>query len=347
MSNRLNLLFSLGRPFSPLYGLAMKVRENCYARGLFRSHSLPVPVISVGNLVLGGTGKTPTVIYLAKLLQARGYRPAIISRGYRGKAKGRTNTVSDGSGILLDPRQAGDEPYMLARSLPGVPVLTGKLRLHPGRWAVEQLHADILILDDGFQHLALKRDIDLALFDGSTLAGNSRVFPGGVLREPVSALQRCSAFVLTGITEHNRQQAGRFGDLLRSRFGAKPVFYSSLGHYALRNPAGTAATASAHKVFFGFCGIANPKRFKESLRTMGIAQAGFMSLPDHISYSQTLVDEICARALAAGATHLVTTAKDHVKIERLRLALPLEILEIAAQHESAFDEFILKSIHRP
>lgn len=347
MLNSLNLLFFLGRPLSPLYGFAMKVRENFYARGLFHRHALPVPVISVGNLVLGGTGKTPTVRYLAEFLQAHGYQPAIISRGYHGKAKGNINIVSDAGGILLSPGQAGDEPYMLARSLPGIPVLTGKRRIRPSRWAVEKLHADILILDDGFQHLAVKRDIDLVLFDGSVLAGNSRIFPGGVLRESVSALQRCNAFLLTGITDQNRQKAELFGKLLQSRFADKPVFYSRIGRYELKDPSDAAAaepSASRDKVFFGFCGIANPARLEESLKSLGIRQAGFMALSDHVDYSQSLVDDICARARAARATHLVTTEKDYVKLERLKVSLPLEILEIRACNERSFDEFILESL---
>lgn len=347
MSNSLDLLFFLGRPLSPLYGLAMKVRENLYAKGLFHRHSLPVPVISVGNLVLGGTGKTPTVRYLAEFLQAHGYRPAIISRGYHGKAKGNVNIVSDAGRILLSPEQAGDEPYMLARSLPGIPVLTGKRRIRPSLWAVEKLHADVLILDDGFQHLAVKRNIDLVLFDGSVLAGNSRIFPGGVLRESVSALHRCNAFLLTGITDQNRKKAELFEKLLQSRFADKPVFYSCIGRYELKNPSDAAAaetSVSRNKVFFGFCGIANPARFEESLKSLGIHNSGFMALSDHVDYSQLLVDDICAKARAAQATHLVTTEKDYVKIERLKVSLPLEVLEIRALKEKAFDEFILESL---
>lgn len=346
MSNRLDLLFFLGRPFSPLYGLAMKVRELLYARDLFHRHTLPVPVISVGNLVLGGSGKTPTVRYLAGFLQAHGYRPAIISRGYHGTARDEVNVVADGGQILLGPEQAGDEPYMLARSLPGVPVLTGRRRIHPSRWAVEHLQADILLLDDGFQHLAVNRNIDLVLFDGSVLAGNSRIFPGGVLREPISALHRCHAFILTGITEKNREKAELFGKLLQSRFPDKAVFTSCL-EQQLKNPKDAAPAPTqglGDKVFFAFCGIANPVRFEDSLKALGIPMAGFLALADHVEYRQSLIDDICAQARAGRATHLVTTEKDYVKIERLKVALPLEILEIRASKEKAFDAFILAAL---
>lgn len=344
MPNHLNMLFLLGRPLSPIYGLVMRIRENFYARGLLRTHALPVPVVSVGNLVLGGTGKTPIVRYLAGFLREQGYRPAIISRGYGGKATQRVNIVSDGVSILLSPQQAGDEPYMLARSLPGIPVLTGTRRICPCRWAVEKMHADLLILDDGFQHLAIKRNLDLVLFDGSTLAGNNRIFPGGVLREPISALQRCHAFLFTGITAKNRLKAESFGSFLQSRFIDKPIFYSCLGRYELKNQDRTPSAVSPEKIFFGFCGIANPLRFKESLNYLGMRQSGFVALSDHINYSQSLVDALCKKARTSGATHLVTTEKDFVKIERLKVSLPVEFLEIGVQEESSFNEYIMQSL---
>ena len=176
--------FMLGRPLAPLYSLAMLARAQGYRRGLFASHKMPVPVISVGNLLMGGTGKTPLVQYLAQLLQNEGWKPAIISRGYGGRAKDRVNVVSNGQQVLLDAVQAGDEPLLLAESLPGVPVLTGIVRHLPAREAIA-MGADVLVLDDGFQHLAVQRDVNLVLFNADRLAGNSRVFPGGELREPV------------------------------------------------------------------------------------------------------------------------------------------------------------------
>jgi tetraacyldisaccharide 4'-kinase len=346
MSNNLDLLFFIGRPLSPVYGLAMKVREKFYERGIFRSHPLPVPVVSIGNLVLGGTGKTPTVRYLAEFLQAQGYSPAIISRGYGGQSAEEINLVSDAHSVLLSPEQAGDEPYMLACSLPGVPVLTGRRRIHPSRWAVVELGADILILDDGFQHLAIQRDIDLVLFDATDLAGNSRIFPGGVLREPIAALNRCNAFLITGVTERNRGNAECFAELLRNRFKNKPVFYSSVGTTRLNGPVNNRVDDSNANTFFGFCGIANPARFKETLQSLGIQLAGFAVLPDHARYSQSLMDNICVKAAKAGASQLVTTEKDYVKIKGLSIAMPLGVLEIRSRQERAFEDFILESLNK-
>ncbi|MHB8151111.1 MAG: tetraacyldisaccharide 4'-kinase, partial [Desulfobulbia bacterium] len=169
-----------------------------------KSQRLPVPVISIGNLTLGGTGKTPMVRYVTRLLLDRGVRPAIVSRGYGGKAAGRINIVADRTKTLLPPEMAGDEPFMLAEVLPGVPVLTGSQRARVARHAVEAFGANLIVMDDGFQHLALRRDLDLVLFSARTLLGNGRVFPGGELREPLSALGRAHAFVITGVDASNR-----------------------------------------------------------------------------------------------------------------------------------------------
>lgn len=345
MINNLELLFILGRPFSPLYGLAMKTRATMYKKGVFRQHRLPVPVISVGNLVLGGTGKTPIIRHLAEFLQRRGYRPAIISRGYGGKAGRRVNLVSDGRSLRLSPEEAGDEPYMLADALPGVPVLTGTRRVFPCRQAIEEYRADILLLDDGFQHLAVRRDIDIILFDGGHLAGNSRIFPGGVLREPVSALSRSDVFLMTGITEQNRIKAERFAGLLRSRFSLKPVFFASLDTCRVRCPdQRLGEELPPGERFFAFCGIANPSRFAESLASMAILPTGFMALPDHVRYSQQLINDICQQAAASGAGQLITTRKDYVKIKDFVSPLPRNILEIRCRVESGFDLFIAKAL---
>ena len=147
------------------YGGIIAARNRLYDRGLLKQDKLPRPVISVGNLSVGGTGKTPTVIFIAHILKERGYRPAVLSRGYGGSAHAPVNVVSDGNSIRMGWREAGDEPILIARALPGIPVLTGSRRLFTGRAAVETFGADVLILDDGFQHRSLFRDIDMVLLD--------------------------------------------------------------------------------------------------------------------------------------------------------------------------------------
>lgn len=315
-----------------------------YEHGLFRQNSLPVPVISVGNLVLGGTGKTPTVRHLAKILLQQGFHPAIISRGYGGKSQQKVNVVADGRSIFLMPEQAGDEPYMLAEALPGVPVLTGTRRLHPCRRAIEDYNADVLILDDGFQHLAVRRDLDFVLFDATVLTANKTVFPGGILREPESALYRCDAFIITGITTKNKGQAEQFGEYLRSQFSGKQVFFASLGDLTLQCSDLQTTLPSPEESFFAFCGIANPERFQESLNTTAIRQSGFLALPDHVHYNQAMMTDICRQAVASGARHLVTTHKDFVKIKNFDSPLPRYVAEIHLQVADDFNHFVIKSL---
>lgn len=346
MPNAVDLFFFLGRPFSPLYSALMKSREKLYHKGVFRRFSVSVPVIAVGNLVMGGTGKTPTVRHIAGLLQNKGYKPAIISRGYGGAGKDPVNVISDRKRLLLSPKNAGDEPCMLAESLPGVAVLTGTRRILPCRHAIDQLQADVLILDDGFQHLAVNRDIDIVLFDSTALAGNSRVFPGGDLREPVSALHRCHAFLLTGETPANRQRTEKFAALLHQRFPDKPLFTSSLAAYQLHGPKGIVAQKSLPGPFFAFCGIAGPVRFTQSLAECGIQPAGFQALKDHAPYSQAIIAEICRKAVACGAQYLITTEKDHIKLHDFTFSLPLFILKVEHRMEQAFDSFILNELKR-
>lgn len=346
MSNSLHLLFTLGRPFSPFYSLIMKVREKLYTGGVFKSESFDVPVISVGNLMLGGTGKSPSAIHLARLLIRHGYRPAIISRGYRGKAAKRVNVVSDGKNIQLTPDLAGDEPFMLAEALPTVPVLTGRRRLYPCHHAIDELNVDILILDDGFQHLAVKRDIDLVLFDATALAGNSRIFPGGPLREPVSALKRCHAFLITGTTARNNDRAERFSELLRQRFPDKPVYLSHSGNLRLKQPDGSTAKEPPATPFLAFCGIANPARFKDTLTDFGATLQGFHPLKDHVTYDQGLIDELCAKAVQCGAEKLITTEKDYVKLQDLSSDLQICRFQVEHQVDCSFDEFIIEKLEQ-
>jgi len=344
MLRNLPLFFFLGRPLSPFYGLIMRFREKMYNCGIFQRNSLPVPIISVGNLVLGGTGKTPTVRYLAELLSRWGYHPAVISRGYGGKAKENCNVVADSSSILLTPEFAGDEPYMLAESLPGIPVLTGRQRFYPCRRAVEAFNADVLLLDDGFQHLAVKRDIDLVLFDATVLAADERVFPGGILREPLAALSRCHAFLITGITKDNRQQAEHFGAWLYHQYERKPVFYATLDGLQLQTANRRIAEDQTLEPFFAFCGIANPSRFQNGLNALSNKPCGFLSFPDHVPYNQRMAKDICKQARACGAKVLVTTRKDFVKIQGIELSLPCYVAEMKFQIGKDFDTFLDTSL---
>jgi tetraacyldisaccharide 4'-kinase len=343
--------FALGRPFSPLYSLAMRIREWMYTKRILQSYRFPVPVISVGNLTMGGSGKTPMVQYLARELQQYGYRPAIISRGYGGKAVGKVNVVSDGNSIMLSAEQAGDEPRFLAETLPGVPVLTGIVRRLPAQQAID-MGADLLVLDDGFQHLQIRRDVNLVLFNTDRLAGNSRVFPGGDLREPVAALKRATNFVMTGVGEENRERAEKFSQLLFKRFPGIPVAqvgYGVEGPVRL-NGSGLLEAANADSLrqgcWFAFAGIAHPTSFQQTLEEHGVVMSGFRSLDDHQSYSKELLTKIMAEATAAGACGLITTEKDLVKLAPVQggTDFPLLGLRMEVRSEPSLIRSIVEQI---
>ena len=346
-----SLTFALGRPFSPLYSLAMRLREAGYRRGIFRTYLFEVPVDSVGNLTMGGTGKTPMVQFLARTLQQHGYQPAIISRGYGGTANRAVNIVSDGAALLLDAKAAGDEPRLLAETLSGIPVLTGVVRRLPAQQAVE-MGADVLVLDDGFQHLPIRRDVNLVLFNTDRLAGNSRVFPGGDLREPVAALRRATGFVMTGVNEGNRERARLFGDLLQTKFSGIPVYHTGYQVETLVAVQGSGSIvpirleAIAGQKGFGFCGIAHPASFRTTVSEYGLELVGFLAFADHQRYPGSVVNRLVGEAQSAGADFLLTTEKDLVKLSHLaeHLPLPLYGLRMQVEADAEFTESILNAL---
>ena len=348
---KLEYLFLCGRPLSPLYSCVMANRSTLYQKGFFKRHKLEVPVISVGNLVLGGTGKTPLVHYIAKLLRHNKKKPAILSLGYKGSASEKINIVSNGIDILLDAAHAGDEPRLLAEKLPRTPVITGKKRSKTGRFAIDTFGVDSLILDDGFQHMSLKRDLDLMLFSAQKRLGNGRVLPGGDLREPLSALERADAFVISGVETPLDDNLEEFLKFLHDLFPATPVFTGSYQSeetiyrtYSGRNEALNILEVRNIPVY-GFCGIAQPDSFHNILRKSDMNLVGFESFEDHHAYISDDIKSICNNGLSAGAQAMITTEKDLVKIRNIfPQDFPLLTLRIRFQMDKDFDQYLLKSL---
>jgi tetraacyldisaccharide 4'-kinase len=324
----------------------MKLRSSLYERRLFRRYKMDVPVISIGNLTMGGTGKTPIVSYLATFLRNQGYRPAIISRGYGGAAGNKVNVVSDGKEIFLDAKQAGDEPLLMAETLPGIPVLTGIVRALPCKHAIQTLGCDILLLDDGFQHLAVERDINLVLFSAESLAGNSRVFPGGDLREPVSALKRADAFLLTGMTAANKDRAERFAALLRDRFPQRPVFFSKYTPSGAKNEPEdkTLPLTALPAPLYGFCGIARPEAFRQTLAEQELLLSGFTALRDHQHYTHRILQQLQKKAVDSGAQGIITTAKDMVKLKNCIFPLPFYSLQMQTDIDDGLQSLVMEKL---
>ncbi|MBW2146693.1 MAG: tetraacyldisaccharide 4'-kinase [Deltaproteobacteria bacterium] len=329
-------------PLSSLYAEGMKLRGRLYRSGCLRIHRLPCPVISVGNLTVGGTGKTPTVILLARILKEAGRHPAVISRGYRGRARGRSNVVSDGHNLLMGFREAGDEPVLIGESLPDTPVLIGRRRINPGLEAVERFGADLIVLDDGFQHLSLDRQIDLTLIDSRYGLGNGRVLPAGPLRESPEALARASAILLT--KWDGRLEPGR-GELAARRWNpTAPVFHARYRAVALVDAKGTRSAVQELRgaKVCAVAGVADAEHFLSTLSSLGAQVINSCLFTDHYRYPDRILPWIEGRARKADC--VITTEKDMVKLggrvsDILALAVEQEIIE----HEP-FLSFLLERI---
>jgi tetraacyldisaccharide 4'-kinase len=298
------------------YGWAARFRALLYRRRWLPTYKLPRPVISVGNLTVGGTGKTPVVIFVAEWLSAKGKRVAVLSRGYRRRSSQRHLLVSDGERVLADADHAGDEPYLIAQRCPQAIVAVGPDRYRLGRWVLEQCPVDYFVLDDGFQHLHLHRDLDLLLLDAMDIAGIQALLPVGRLREPLSAASRASALLLTradkevqagAVWETVRRACDRLPEPIKVLFKADELVHITTGE---RQSAARFATKRAAL----FSGIGNAAAFHDLVAGLGIMIVDALVLPDHARYDRSVLDDIRERATRAEADLVITTEKDAGKI---------------------------------
>jgi tetraacyldisaccharide 4'-kinase len=281
------------------YGAGVRLRNQLFDAGWKRVHCAAVPVVSVGNLTLGGTGKTPCVEYLARFYREQDIRVAILSRGYGGTGG------------------PNDEALVLEDNLPDVPHLQGPHRVALAGIAVEELEAELLILDDGFQHRRLARDLDVVLLDATNPFGHGRLFPRGLLREPPSSLRRADAVLLTRCDQVPEQRLNDLVQSVRKLSPNRPVVRTThapvawLQHERPDRPAGSPVGRPAA----GFCGIGNPEAFRRTLGDVGVEPIEFRTFPDHHAYTRDDVESLqdLARRLPADAA-LVTTQKDLVKL---------------------------------
>lgn len=293
---------------SVIYGMAVRARVLLYRLNILPSHSLPRKVISVGNITVGGTGKTPVTIALAEFFAKSGKKVAVLSRGYKGSQSGAA-IVSDGRDLLLGPDEAGDEPFLIASRLPGVPVAVCPDRVKGGRLLMERFSPEVIILDDGFQHIRLKRDVNIVLIDSEEGFGPGYLLPRGILREPVSALKRADfALIKNGPARDNVWEA-----LQRYSVPSISFKYRASSFYDIETREETPVAALAGIRVVAVSGIANPASFADTLSKLGVRIARSLAYPDHHSYGANDIAEIEKAASDTGV--VITTEKDGVKLK--------------------------------
>lgn len=321
-------------PWQLFYGGVHRLRRSWYRK---RARHLPRPVISVGNLHWGGSGKTPLVAALASHLRDRGLAVCILSRGYGSRGQG-VRVVSAGAGPLLDPEVAGDEAVLLAGDLPGVAVVVDPDRYQAGLEALRRLDPapDLFLLDDGFSHLALARDLDLVAFPASNPFGGGRLLPWGRLREPLAAMSRAHAAILTGAPGWDDRGAALAAAL-------RPYGFNGPGFASVTRPGETQLAPGARVLLVS--AIARPEAFTALARSLGFDVAGELRFPDHHRYSPASLARIQEAWRASGAEAVLVTAKDQVKLQG-RLDVPLAELPIRAEPEPAFWEWLDKEVDR-
>jgi tetraacyldisaccharide 4'-kinase len=334
--------------FSLLYRLIIHWRNRLYDRQILKPVKLSCPVISVGNITVGGTGKTPCVIMLAKILQRHGLKPAIISRGYGAKSAQPVNIVSDGKSILLRADIAGDEPLLIARSLPDIPVVTGARRRLTGPAAIDRFGADVLICDDAFQHRQIFRDIDIVLLDAEKPLGNGHLLPAGELREPIGGLDRASCFILTraGETERLNQDVTRIANASHV-----PVFLAIHRFKEMIRPEESLPVPPGDlrgKKVCAFCGIARPASFKKTLLEADAKILSFDPYPDHHIFRDYDLEELKDKFTNLHADYLVTTEKDAMRLtgypEFLKMVCILRMEMEIKPSLSSFENFIVERL---
>jgi tetraacyldisaccharide 4'-kinase len=328
-----------------LYGAAMYVRYILYRLSLITRKELACPVISVGNITVGGTGKTPTVISIATLLRDNRKHPVVVSRGYGRNNEAQTIIVSNGRSVLADPHDGGDEPVLIGSKLSGVPVVVGKKRYEAAEEALRRFNVDVVILDDGFQHVELKRTLDLVLVDANDPFGNGLLLPAGILREPLTALKRAHAVLITKIgrtedTKHLQDIIGEktHGKIFTSRLipvdvvdcdggGSRPLSF-------LRSRTVLACAA-----------IARPESFHVLLRSLGASVAAQRIYPDHYEFTKADLEDWYKNADDIKTDIIITTEKDAVRLKHLKphgvYALRIELV---VNEREEWESFLLSNI---
>ncbi len=331
---RTSLRSNLLAPLATAFRLGAGLHCLAYRRGWLRTHQLGRPVVSVGNLTVGGSGKTPLVALVAEMFLKRGWKPAILTRGYgrrRGPDLVEIAPALAGEHRKPDPREVGDEPALLARRLPTVPIVVSADRYRAGRLAEERYGVDVHILDDGFQHLALARDVDIVALDGTRPLPGEALLPAGPMREPLTALSRAHIVVLTRAElatstdlDSIEMQVRRLNpevEIFTSRTklcGVADVFEGNRDDSKFQCSDCSGSERVVGKKVYAFCGIGNPEAFGRDLERWGFSVVGTRFFPDHHVYTGKDLAGLLDARVKSGALGLVTTEKDVMNLENVR-----------------------------
>ena len=323
-------------PLALFYWGLVFCRNLFYKLNFFMVHRVDCKVLSIGNLTLGGTGKTPMVAFFAIYLISLGKRVAILSRGYGRTTKGMV-LVSRGDGNILCPWQdCGDEPYMLANKLKGVPVLVDENRYRGGLYLTENFNPDIIIMDDGFQHRALHRDLDIVLLDGGDSISEHRLLPYGKLREPWSNIIRADAIIIT----KKRPSA-----LIKRKIDETllPKLYTKFIP-TIRYPNSFSSKTKVDQNIFIISGLGNPSFFEKTVECLGYEICGIKNFPDHYHYKKEDLEKIQLLMKESGASQILTTEKDWVKLKMFNSDIAFGVVDINIRIQ---DQEALKEIIKP
>ena len=331
-------------PLSPLYGAVVGARNRAFDQHPERATALSAPVISIGNLSSGGTGKTPLTLFLAEKLQECGWPNAILSRGYGGRRQVDPMDVNPDS----DPGMTGDEPLMMAQRLGPGRIVVGRKRISAGLRALSRVpQPRLLLLDDGFQHRALARDLDLLLLDGVRRWGKGRMLPLGDLREPAASAARAHALVVTRGARAPREEIQAWW----ARHGSGgPIFWVDFAIGGLRGLNGTEhlqLPGANPGPLFAFCALGHPEAFYADLMLAGLPWVGYRSFRDHQVMGESDLRALARAAREAGATALVCTEKDAVKLDPRKaqeLGIPIWVAEQRVQGAEALLDYVCREL---
>jgi tetraacyldisaccharide 4'-kinase len=335
-------------PLGLLYGAAVRIRLGLYRSGLLKSEAVGAPVVSVGNITAGGTGKTPLVEWVARAVSLEGLKACVLTRGYGRADESERVVASDGVRVLAEVGECGDEPRLLAERLAGVAsVVCDRDRVAAARWALENLGADVFVLDDGFQHLRIARDLDIVAVDASAPWGGGHLLPRGRLREPREGLARAGCVVITR-SDMAEDLEGLRAEVLRLSGGRAAVVASrvrTLGLSPLDSTAGVSKVvpegeggralleSAASQPVGAFCAIGNPRAFFAQLRRDGFDLRHERAFADHHAFTRAELDEVVRDAEREGARALLTTAKDAVKLRARAPSLPCYVVETGLEFD--------------